>query len=547
MDVSKYLDVRTAPQVLFSAAAAHKDHVRYVLRDAEGNTREVTLGEHAERVREVAAYLVSEGLGPDRVAAIFAPNRVEWMEAALATEAARGVMVPIYASSTAEQAGYILSHSDARFLFVDTEVLLTRVFEAWDALAPDAQVICLDDGIDLASARRNANHGPDFTEIERRVVSWSTVRTVGRDRFRTGELDRRLEEAKLEDRAIMLYTSGTTGNPKGVPLTHANMGENQRDWLRVLAPKLAEGDVDLLWLPMSHVFGYGEACIGNLLGWTSHMCTPPQVIELLPIVRPQTLMSVPSYWEKIALAAKEKSFAEVTGGRLRFCLSGGAGLKREIKERFLEEGVLIIEGYGLTETSPTLTMNRPDDFDFTTVGKPFPSVELRLDEDGEILAKGPNVFGGYHRDPIATKAAFTEDGWFKTGDLGAFTESGFLRIVGRKKEILVTAGGKNVSPANIEVRFNDDPIIEHLVVYGDGKKYLVAGVWVRSDVAWDEARLQATVDAVNENLASCETIKRFRVMERPLTVEDGFLTPTLKLRRKKVYEAFGERLEALYA
>ncbi len=547
MDVSKYLDVRTAPEVLFSAAAEHRDHVRFVLRDGEGRTTEVTLGAHAEHVREVAAYLVSEGFGLDKVGAIFAPNRVEWMEAALAIQAARGVMVPIYASSTSEQAGYILAHSDARFVFVDTEALLTRVFEAWDSLAPDARVVCLDDGIDLEGARAAAKQGPDAAEMDRRIVSWSAVRRIGRDRFSEGELDRRLREVSHDDRAIMLYTSGTTGNPKGVPLTHDNLATNQIDWLKVLAPKLAEGDVDLLWLPMSHVFGYGESCIGNMLGWTSHMCTPAQVMDLLPIVRPQTLMSVPSYWEKIAVAAQKKSFDEVTGGRLRFCLSGGAGLKKEIKERFLEQGVLIIEGYGLTETSPTLTMNRPDDYDFTTVGKPFPSVELKLDTDGEILAKGPNVFGGYHRDPIATKSAFTEDGWFKTGDLGAFTDDGFLKIVGRKKEILVTAGGKNVAPANIEVRFNDDPIIEHLVVYGDGKKFLVAGIWTRPDVEWDDAALQAKIDAVNTQLASCETIKRFAVMDRPLTIEGGFLTPTLKLRRNKVYESFGPALEALYA
>lgn len=546
MDVSTYLDVRTAPEVLFSAAAERPDHVRFVLRDADGRTSEVTVGEHAEHVREAAAYLVSEGFGHEKVAAIFAPNRVEWMEAALATQAARGVMVPIYASSTSEQAGYILSHSDARFVFVDTEVLLTRVFEAWDSLAPDARIVCLDDDIDLAGARAAAKQGPDVAEMDRRIVSWSAVRRIGRDRLADGALDRRLAEVTHGDRAIMLYTSGTTGNPKGVPLTHDNLAKNQIDWLQVLAPKLAEGDVDLLWLPMSHVFGYGESCIGNLLGWTSHMCSPAQVMELLPIVRPQTLMSVPSYWEKIAVAAQTRSFEEVTGGRLRFCLSGGAGLKQQIKERFLEQGVLIIEGYGLTETSPTLTLNRPGDFDFSTVGKPLPSVELKLDTDGEILAKGPNVFGGYHRDPVATKEAFTDDGWFKTGDLGAFTEDGFLRIVGRKKEILVTAGGKNVAPANIEVRFNDDPIIEHLVVYGDAKKFLVAGIWLRPDVEWDEAALQSKIDVVNTQLASCETIKRFAVMDRPLTIEDGFLTPTLKIRRKKIYEVFGPAMEALY-
>ncbi|MCB2039104.1 MAG: AMP-binding protein, partial [Ottowia sp.] len=169
---------------------------------------------------------------------------------------------------------------------------------------------------------------------------------------------------------------------------------------------------------------------------------------------------------------------------LRFCLSGGAGLKLEIKELLRDAGVLVIEGYGLTETSPTLTLNRPDDYRFDAVGKPLPSIELRLDDDGEILARGPSVFRGYYADDAATAAAFTDDGWFRTGDVGRWTEDGFLQIVDRKKDILVTAGGKNVPPANIESLFAADPCFSHVVVYGDGKKYLVAGVWL-DDAAVD--------------------------------------------------------------
>jgi long-chain acyl-CoA synthetase len=220
-------------------------------------------------------------------------------------------------------------------------------------------------------------------------------------------------------------------------------------------------------------------------------------------------------------------------------------LKREVKEKFLARGVLIIEGYGLTECSPTLTLNRPGDYRFDSVGKPLPNVELRLADDGEILARGPNVFGGYHREPDATRDAFTTDGWFKTGDVGRFTADGFLQIVDRKRDILVTAGGKNIPPANIEQRFQDDPLVQHVVVYGDGKKYLVAGIWPAAGAT--NALLQRSIDRVNAQLASHETIKRFCVMDTPLTVEGGMLTPTLKVRRKKIYEAFRDRLEALYA
>jgi long-chain acyl-CoA synthetase len=248
-------------------------------------------------------------------------------------------------------------------------------------------------------------------------------------------------------------------------------------------------------------------------------------------------------------AVNRAAVARLTGGRLRVCLSGGAGLKMEIKEALLAAGVLVIEGYGLTETSPTLTLNRPGDYRFDSVGKPVASVELRLADDGEIEARGPSVFGGYHDDPAATANAFTADGWFKTGDVGRWTEDGFLQIVDRKKDILVTAGGKNVPPANIEAKFADDPAIERVVVYGDARSYLVAGVWLAATVpvAQRDAEAARAVAAVNAQLASFETIKKFWVGEDPLTVEAGLLTTSLKLRRKAVYERYRDRFEALYA
>ena len=278
--------------------------------------------------------------------------------------------------------------------------------------------------------------------------------------------------------------------------------------------------------------------------------------------------SVPSHWEKLSIqamheptpAARLEKFKAITGGKLKFCLSGGAGLKREVKDFFYSCGVLIIEGYGLTETSPTLTLNRPDAFRFDTVGKVVPSVEVKLAEDGEILARGPSVFGGYHKDAEATAEAFTPDGWFKTGDVGRFTEDGFLQIIDRKKDILVTAGGKNVPPANIELRFRDDPFIGNVVVYGEAKKFLVAGVWLNEDAvaaqlkdvapegrdAARRALVQKRFDQINAELASYETLKKFVILTEPLTVENELLTPSLKVRRKKVYERFKDQLEALY-
>jgi len=566
MDVSKYLDLKIAPRALFDSLAERKDEPRFFVREPNG-WAPVTWQAFADMTRDVALFLASAGLGKEDRAAIYAPNRVEWAAASLAIQAVGGVMVPVYPASTTEQLGYVLGHADAKVLFVDTPALVARVLESWPALAALERVVLLDDRIDAkriaAKLREAGKVVPADAVLEERILSLSRARAVGAARHAAdpGELDRRMDAVSLDQIALMLYTSGTTGHPKGVPLSHRNIASNGRDWLECNAPLLDEGVVDVLWLPMSHIFGFGEMCLGNTLGWVSYMSDPREVLSLLPELRPHVFMSVPSHWEKLAQtalaetdpASRREAIAKASGGRLRFCLSGGAGLKREVKEVFHEAGVLIIEGYGLTETSPTLTLNRPDAFRFDSVGKPLPSVELRLAEDGEILAKGPNVFRGYHKDDAATREIFTEDGWLKTGDVGRWTDDGFLQIIDRKKDILVTAGGKNVPPANIEVRFAGDPLVAHTVVYGDGKKFLVAGIWPNEDLARamseDDLRaaLQKRVDAVNAEVASYESIKRFAIVRTPLTVESGMLTASLKVRRKKIYEAFQRDFEDLYA
>jgi long-chain acyl-CoA synthetase len=553
IDPGKYRTLAPAPSWVFQDLGARADRPRFHLPDG----RTVTWRAFADSIRSIALWLDSTGFRPGDRAAIFAPNRVEWIAAALGAQAAGGVMVPVYPASTRDQAAYVVGHSDARVLFVDTEPLLARVLESWRDYEAVEKIVVLDDSID--PFRIAAKERPSAEWMERRVISWSTAIAAG-GRAPADRLEKLLAAVELDQPGMMLYTSGTSGNPKGVPLTHRNVAVNGRDWLECNAPLLEEGATDLLWLPMSHIFGLGEVCLGNTLGWESWLTDPLSVMAKLPEVKPRVFLSVPSVWEKLAVAAmaettpegQRRRLAEVTGGNLAFCLSGGAGLKREVKELFHRCGLLIIEGYGLTETSPTLTLNRPGAFRFDSVGRPVPSVELRLADDGEILAKGPNVFSGYHKDPAATAEAFTGDGWFKTGDVGRFTEDGFLQIVDRKKDILVTAGGKNVPPANIELRFRDDPAIEHLVVYGDGKRYLVAGVWVHAALralppAQIHAKVQASIDRVNGELASYETIKQFRLMDVPLTVADGLLTATLKVRRKKVYETFRRQFEALYS
>jgi long-chain acyl-CoA synthetase len=566
VDVTPFTkELRIAPTAVFDRLPTHGDRPRFMLPKPDGTWTPVTWNAFADEIRAVALFLIgSEMKSGDRVA-IFAPNRVEWASAALGVEAAGCVMVPIYPASTAEQAAYIVNHADARVLFVDTPALLARVFDAWFDMPALEKVVVIDASIDAAAVlARPAAQGqkarPTLVVAKKKLVTFADATASGRAlHARDGQLfERTMSAVSIEKPAIMLYTSGTSGNPKGVPLTHQNVGMNGRDWLECNAMLLEEGMVDVLWLPMSHIFGFGELCLGNTLGFTTYLSEPQHVLQRLPELAPSVFMSVPSHWEKIAIAAAEGTSSEsevkakleaITGGRLRFCLSGGAGLKREVKELFYKSGVLIIEGYGLTECSPTLTLNRPNAFRFDSVGKALPSVELRLAEDGEILARGPNVFEGYHKDDAATKEAFTSDGWFKTGDVGRTTEDGFLQIVDRKKDILVTAGGKNVPPANIEVRFRDDPKIGHVVVYGEGKRYLVAGVWphVATKVTPElHAHVAAAIAKVNGEVAHHETLKKYVLFDAPLTVESGLLTASMKVRRKEVYGRHRDAFEALY-
>ena len=575
VDITPYTELKIAPRAVFDTLPERRSRVRFMVPTAQGDWRAVTWGAFATQIRQVALFLGTVGLGQGDRGAIFAPNRVEWITAALAIQAAGGVMVPVYAANTPEQAAYVVQHSDAKVVFVDTPSLLGRVFEAWDEYHAVERIVLLDDALDAALVLQKLRDAgktvPAYAVAERKLYPWSRVLAIGaaRDREEPGAFERTMHAVSLDQPGMMLYTSGTSGNPKGVPLTHRNVAVNGLDWLRSNAPLIDENAVDPLWLPMSHIFGFGEACLGNTLGFTTYLVDPHVIADKLPELRPSVFMSVPSVWEKLAIKAQaappeqqRDKLMEITGGKLKFCLSGGAGLKREVKEFFHRCGILIIEGYGLTETSPTLTMNTPDAFRFDTVGRVFPSVQVKLAEDGEILAKGDSVFLGYHKDPAATKEAFTDDGWFKTGDVGRFTEDGFLQIVDRKKDILVTAGGKNVPPANIELRFRDDPYILHVVVYGDGKRYLTAGVWINDEAVQAhlagqqigpdgraeavQRLVQRSVDQVNKELASYETIKKFAVIEAPLTVADGLLTATLKVRRKKVYERFRAEFEGLY-
>lgn len=535
--------------------------IRFYLPDGEGGWEPVRWQRFHRDVVHMAGHLKSLGIKPGDRVAVIGNTGYQWGVAGLAAQSVRGVLVPVYPASTESQAGYVLEHSEACCAFVESGAIRELLAPMLERTVGRERVITMDGGGRPGDGRGSG---------------WDSALESGRahDEVHPGWFDQEVEGAPLSDLAALVYTSGTTGQPKGVMLSHLNVAVNGTDWLEVNEPALPEEvKIELLWLPMSHLFGWGAFNLGNQLGFTTYFTTPREVLSLLPTLRPTVFMSVPAYWEKLYLwaisagdepARQHEKLREVTGGRLIFCLSGGAGLKYEIKEFFLDAGILIIEGYGLTECSPTLTLNHKGAFRFDTVGKPLPSVELQLAPDGEILARGDNVFVGYYKDPRATREIFTEDGWLKTGDLGAFTEDGFLKIVGRKKEIIVTAGGKNIPPANIEGRFADDPYIEHLVVVGDRRKYLTALVTLRREAVMEALGLangeerklnenpkvreliEQRIASANRSLARYETIKKFAIAPEPLTVENGLLTASLKVRRKKVLDSHAGQIEALY-
>lgn len=555
---------KNTTQLFIEAAERWPDQVRWQV-PVNKNWIPVTWAEYSKCVFQIAAAIHSLGYRYEDKIGILAPNSIEWIYCALGIMTVNTILVPIYSGNTPKQSNYVIRHSDLKVLFTDNPETVNRL-ESARLNQSELELIILFNGVQTDCD----------TEIT--VLTLNEMYDKGEQHIHTqpGIIKELAEQPQMNDVAYMIYTSGTTGLPKGVPLSHKNLAVTTNDWLSVNGPLIPDKVVDIHWLPNSHIYGWGAVGLGNIFGFESYLGTPLNVLDLLPILRPHIFLSVPAYFEKLFILAnsfsdkkheQKNKLKVLTGGRLHFLLSGGAGLKQEIKEFFMEAGMWITEGYGLSECSPTLTMNQKHAYRFDSVGLPFPSVDIKLTEDGEILAKGDNIFSGYYKDKEATKAAFTNDGWFKTGDIGEWLDGRFLKIIGRKKEIIITSGGKNIAPQNIELRFNDDPYIEHLVVYGDGKKYLVALItlnqliikswasdWQIVHSSWEELcksrevynLVEITVDKINTDLASFETIKYFMVTPDNFTSENGLLTASLKIRREKVYELYGNDLEKLY-
>lgn len=596
------MEAQSIPQMFFARAVTRGANPAHRIK-RDGVWHDTPWQELQETVRDIARGLLGLGVQAGDRVAILSDSRSEWVQCDLGIQATAGITVPIYPSSTEEQTTYILQNSESTHIFVDTPAQLAKI-QNIRSECPDLRQAIL-----IQSAMRKGVDSAD-------VLSLADLINQGKAAAEQEEiLNTRLDQLSPDAEATYVYTSGTTGPPKGVIQTHGNhlvMLEGVS-----AAIDAAEGDVHLLFLPLAHSFARLEAFLGLYLGLITAFA---ESIDALPDnmqeVRPMLMFSVPRVYEKMyarvvamgtsgsrvkqaifnwsvnvgrqvsalqqrgqpipavlqgkrALAHKlvfSKLHARV-GGRLRYFISGGAPLAQEIAEFFHAAGILILEGYGLTETCPALTSNRSDYYKFGTVGLPFSGVELRIAADGEILAKGPNIAKGYYKRPEETAEVFLEDGWFATGDIGELDADGFLRITDRKKDLIVTAGGKNIAPQNIENLLKTDRYISQAMVYGDRRQYLTAILTLDPDAITAYAHEQGLgetslaelathpqvvkllgerVDDYNQHLASYESIKQFIIAPTDFSPESGELTPTLKVKRKVVTQKYYAQLEKLY-
>lgn len=597
--------VNSVPELFFSQAKTYGG--RAAMRTKEfGVWREIGWDEYARRVREVAGGLLALGHEPGERVALISENRPEFLYIDLGIQSVAGITTAIYTTNAASEVYYILDHSEARFYFVEDQEQLDKALEVHDSLPRLEKIIV----IDMTGLRGLENP---------RVMSFDDFIKMGSEYVTKHPevLALRLDTMKNDDPALIVYTSGTTGPPKGAMLSHGNilwtvesLGKSNR---------IYESDEVLSYLPLSHIaervmtvfngihFGYTINFIENLDTVTDNMRE----------VSPTVIFGVPRIWEKyhsaVLLRIKDATWfkrtvfgvALMVGNRYvnqkfspsgatlpmkiayalfnfivfrklrerlgmdraRLVISGAAPISPAVLEFFHAIGVPIREVYGQTEDSGPATIHHEDDIKLGTVGKPLPGVELDIADDGEILVKGGNVFLGYFKNPEATEEAL-EDGWLHTGDVGVIDNQGYLMITDRKKDILITAGGKNIAPQFIENKLKSSPYINDAIVIGEGKKYLTALILIDEENVTkyaQEKRIPFTtyanlsknpeiyklihreVEQVNGDLAQVETIKKFTILDKRLDQEDGELTPTMKVKRKKISEMYEEIIKKMYA
>ena len=557
-------------------------------RKVEGTWKDTTYAEVGVVVSEVARGLIDLGLEPGERVAILCTTRPEWAYASFAVSSAGGVVVPIYPTNSAEECGYVAGDAEVRFVICEDAVQAAKIAAVRDELPALHEVVVIEPG-----------GGP---------LTLDQVRARGRERD-AAEVTARSGAVRPEDPYTFIYTSGTTGPPKGCVLSHGNY-RSVLDMCRQLET-LDPGDTVYLFLPLAHSYALLIQLLAVDLGASVAYFggDTTQIVPELMEVRPHYMPAVPRIFEKLytlvtssgdpakirqatqlGLAVRdlqaagkpvpdelqapfEQAEAElfanvrnVFGGRLKQANTGAAPIAREILEFFYACGVPVLEGYGMTETSTVSTTQTIEQHRFGTVGRPLPGSEVRIAQDGEILLRGPHIFQGYHRREDASFGAI-EDGWLHTGDLGSLDEDGYLTITGRKKDIIITAGGKNLTPANLENDLKQSRWISQAVMYGDRRPYPVALITLdpeeiarfasERDLPQDMAELavhpeihelvQGVVDEVNAKYARVEQIKRFVILDHDLSQETGELTPTLKVKRNVVNEKYAALFDELYA
>jgi long-chain acyl-CoA synthetase len=524
-----------------------------------GLYRDFTWADYRADALAGASALVQAGVAPGDRVGLLAENRPEWLVADLAILTAGAVNVSPHAPLTARQVHYQLADAEVSWLIVSSRAQLAKIDQVRGQLPALRGVVALD---------RDAATGD--------VRSWEAFLQDGRRALGqfTPELRRREERLGPDDLATVMYTSGTTGNPKGVMLTHGNLLSNTLACLA--ASPLGPDSVVLTWLPFTHIYArtvdhYAGLASGLLLALAESADT---LLDDLAEVRPTHLSAVPRFYEKV-LTARGGPDPEETGRRLRrvfgprleWLTSGGAPLPLPVARAYHQAGLLVLQGYGLTESSPVISFNTREHNKLGTVGRPLPGVEVRIAPDGEVLTRGPHVMKGYWKDPKATAEAI-RDGWLYTGDLGALDADGFLSITGRKKELLVLSNGKKVVPSYLEGLLQADPCIDQAVVCGEGRNFLTALLvphWdhVRQALAgegtpWEPGLANGTahaavldllrrrVQAALADVSCAEQVRKFVLVPRPFSVEAGELTVSLKLRRNVVLARYAGQLDALY-
>ncbi len=593
---------KTIPAIFRETVASYsaKDALRF---KEDGRYKGISYSEFHDMVVNLASALVELGVGPGERVALMAENRPEWLVVDQAVLSLGAVIVPIYTTLTAEQVRYILADSSAMMIFCSSEALAAKVLQVRSDLPTLQHVFSFDE----VPTKR---FGPKVRHLGELLSAGADARERT-ERTRT-EVASAIGPEWL---ASIVYTSGTTGEPKGAMLSHGNFASNALAVTEIL--DIHYSDTTLSFLPLSHVLERIACYVALLKGATiafaesidklttnlqevgpTYLACVPRVLEkihdrVLQTVEQETPVKRELFWlaqdvgEQFHNTMQEfgrvpfptnvlydladrlvfGKLRERLGGRIRFILSGSAPLPKHVGEFFRNAGIPVVEGYGLTETSPVITLNPPDRPKFGTVGKAIPGVSVRIAPDGEILCKGPNVMEGYWHKPEATREAIDSDGWFHTGDIGQFDAEGYLRIVDRKKELIVMSNGKKVAPQPIENRLKEDPLLEQAVLIGEGRNYITAllvpcadglKVWaaqrslsgesVAELLTQPETRryFDAVVARINEGLAKFEQIKTFALLTNEWTVDSGELTPSLKVKRRVVSERYRDRIEGLY-